>query len=181
MAGETGFPYLSLINTINSLTSYRVFSDAPLAIIYTVGVPLYRVFAGIPSSDLPLSVAKVNTVSLIGTTAWGEIPVDLVTFGYFNAGVIGVVITAFLYGLLIKWMEQVFRADRNGVIHTLRVAWIVFMATVGLVYADPVNVFRDGLYLIFPTSIVIALALLAPGSPKLNHRKKHDWKRVGQS
>lgn len=181
MAGETGFPYLSLINTLNSLTDYRIFSDVPLAIIYTVGVPLYRVFAGIPPSDLPLSVAKVNTLSLIGTTAWGEIPVDLVTFGYFNAGVIGVVITAFLYGLLIKWMEQVFRADRNSVIYNLRVAWIVFMATVGLVYADPVNVFRDGLYLIFPTFIVIMLSLLAPRSSNVKSPKKRDWSRDGQS
>jgi hypothetical protein len=172
MAAEAGFPYLSLINTISSLTSYRLFLDIPLAIIYMVGVPLYRVFAGIPPQDLPLSVAKVNTVSIIGTIGQGEIPVDLVTLGYFNAGVMGVIITAVFYGLLIGWMDLAFRAGRNSVIYTLRIAWIVFMATVGLIYADPVNVFRDGLYLILPTSIVIMLTLLAPRSLNTNRSPK---------
>jgi hypothetical protein len=149
-----------------------LFLDIPLAIIYMVGVPLYRVFAGIPPQDLPLSVAKVNTVSIIGTIGQGEIPVDLVTLGYFNAGVMGVIITAVFYGLLIGWMDLAFRAGRNSVIYTLRIAWIVFMATVGLIYADPVNVFRDGLYLILPTSIVIMLTLLAPRSLNTNRSPK---------
>jgi len=162
LASELAFPYLSLINTIAISQPYRWFLDIPLAFIYNFGVPLYVLGTGSVPQSLPLSVAKVNTMNILGTTQLGEIPVDIVTFGYFSAGPVGVVIYSFLFGLWIAFMERAFPHGAKGVLEVLRAAWIVFVSTVGVAYADPVNVLRDGLYIIMPTLVAVTVALLAP-------------------
>lgn len=162
LSAELAFPYLSLINAIDISEPYRWFLDIPLAFVYVFGVPLYVLVTGSGPQDLPLSVAKVNTLNILGTTELGEIPVDLVTFGYLSFGISGVVIICFLFGVWISFIERVFPPGAGGVLEVLRVAWIVFISTVGVIYADPVNVLRDGLYVIMPTFVAVWLAVFSP-------------------
>lgn len=162
IARELAFPYLSLVHAVVSVNAadYRWFIDAPLAVLYVVGVPLSVILTGAPL-ELPLSVAKVNTVGILGTTALGEIPVDLVTCGYYSGGVVGVLMSALIFGAMLAFLEAAFPA-KQGVMGVLRWAWIIFASTVGFLYADPVNVFRDGQYLIVPTMLVVVLGMLLP-------------------
>lgn len=159
---ELAFPYLSLINAIEISQPYRWFSDIPLAFVYVFGTPLYVLLTGSAPQGLPLSVAGVNTMNILNTRELGEIPVDLVTFGYFSAGLIGVVIIDFLFGLWIAFMERAFPHGAGGVPEVLRVVWIVFVSSVGVLYADPVNVLREGLYIIMPTLVALMVALFVP-------------------
>ncbi|MGB9899172.1 hypothetical protein, partial [Thermanaerothrix sp.] len=161
VASEMAFPYLSLANVIENGATWRLFMDIPLGLLYVFVNPAVRVFSGSPL-DLVPSVAKVNTESLIGTAFWGEIPVDIVTFGYYNGGPIGVVVTCFLWGVLISWFERALPEGVTGVTSALRFAFIVFLSTVGTVYSDPVNVLRDGLYLVVPFLTLFGLMWLQP-------------------
>lgn len=159
-ASELAFPYLSLVNTIESGDSFRFFGDVMLALLYVFVNPLVIAFSGSPL-NLGLSVAKVNTLNILGTTHWGEIPVDIVTLGYFNGGLIGVLLTCFTFGIIVAWFNTALVGD-SSVVKSLRWAFMVFLSTVGTVYADPVNVLRDGLYLIMPFFIIFGLMILQP-------------------
>jgi len=160
LAKEISFPYLSLVNALSTEIAYRYFIDFPLAVIYIIGVPLHVLITGSPPGDLPISVAKVNTVHILGTTDLGEIPVDLVSFGYLSAGVLGVSVISFLYGWMLAFLERVFPKTVLGVPGVLRTAWIMFSVTVCLLYLDPVNVLRDGIYIIGPTVMALGVAVV---------------------
>jgi len=169
---EFSFPFLSLINAVDQLVSYRVFLDYLIAPVYTVLPPIVKIVTG---SNLSLinSVAKENTSMILGTTALGEIPVDIITFGYFNLNVPGVIVTGFLFGAGLAWMEQVFPENTQGVLRVLRISYIVFLSTIGTLYADPVNVLRDGFYLIFPTALLITVgALTKRPAPRWNGMRR---------
>lgn len=160
-ASELAFPYLSLVYTLVTQSEFRFFVDALLAFLYVFINPFSVIFVGSPL-DLGLSVARINTLNILGTTYMGEIPVDIVTLGYFNGGVAGVLITCFLFGMVLAWFETALPARADGVVKTVRWAFMIFLATVGTVYADPVNVLRDGLYLIVPFISIFVLMSLKP-------------------
>ncbi len=173
LAAELSFPFLSLVNTIAHIEHYRYFVDFILAPLYVLGPPLWKIFAD-STLELPLSVAKENTSLILGTTEWGEIPVDIITLGYFNAGIIGVVLTGLLFGILIGLMERLFSSHTQGVLGVLRIGWIVLISTVGIIYADPVNVLRDGLYLILPTALVVVTSLAIRRSKPLKYNVSYE-------
>lgn len=156
---EFAFPFLSLVNVLSHHIVFRGFLDYFLGPLYLIGVPVYRVFAGVAPS-VPESVAKVNTTLILGPVTRAQIPVDVSTLGYFSAGVTGVVLASLLVGVAVGWLELVFPPDSRGVIGVLRLAWIVFMSTIGVMYADPVNLLNDGFYVIAPTAIAVALGLM---------------------
>lgn len=164
LVSELSFPYLSLVNALSTEFAYRYFVDVPLAVIYTIGVPFYVLVVGSPPGDLPISIAKINTMNILGTVDLGEIPVDLVSFGYLSAGVFGVSVTSFLFGGMLAFFERAFPKTLLGVPGVLRTAWIIFSATVCLLYADPVNVLRDGLYIIGPTMMALGTAWVLQSS-----------------
>ncbi len=130
-ASELAFPYLSLIKSIEMGGQWRCFLDVLLAILYVFVNPFIVVFSGSPL-DLGPSAAKINTENILGTTLLGEIPVDIVTYGYLNAAPIGVVITCFLFGIAISWFENAMPAQTTGVPKVLRWAFMIFLSTVGV-------------------------------------------------
>lgn len=160
LALELAFPYLSLVNNLSTDVAYRWFADFPLSVVYTVGVPFYVLIVGSSPGNLPASIAKVNTVSILGTANLGEIPVDLVSLGYLSAGVFGVAVVSVLFGGALAFLERAFPKTALGVPGVLRTAWIMFSATVCVLYSDPVNVLRDGLYIVAPTIMVPVIDLV---------------------
>lgn len=165
VALEVSFPFLSLVSALHSEIEYRWFIDVILSLVYFFVVPVCVIITGTPCGSLPVSVAKVNTLQILGTTDLGEIPVDLVTFGYFSGGVLGVVVTGMGFGFILAAFERLFSENRSAVSVVFRYAWMVFLSTVGLLYSDPVNVVRDGLYLWVPSLAVLTVGfLVAKGS-----------------
>lgn len=158
LALEIGFPYLSLISTLNSQVDFRWFIDVILALVYVFLVPPYVVITGSAPQNLPISVAKVNTINILGTSDLGEIPVDLVNLGYYSAHVFGVVVTGICFGSFLVLLERAFSSNVSSVIMSFRFALMVFMATVGLLYSDPVNLLRDGVYLWLPGVFLLSIS-----------------------
>lgn len=158
---EVAFPYLSLVNALSELNAYRWFKDYFLAPLLVVGVPIYRLVTGepVPLRLLPEGLAAVNTRLVIDPSVPAAIPVDLVTLGYFSAGVVGVLVSCTLFGVVLGYLEMMLRPTTHPVLMLLRIFWIVFMSTIGVMYADPVNVLNDGLYVILPTVVAVFLGM----------------------
>ncbi|WP_139806447.1 hypothetical protein [Deinococcus hopiensis] len=164
-ASEFGFPVMSLELTTHSVNIlWRFFIDYALAPIYVFGLPISAfVFGFVP--ELQESVAKINTVAFLGTYSSGEIPVDIVTLGYYNMGVIGVVITSLIFGFAMKSINSVFSEHNNPIVSAVKYMIIIYFISVGIMYADPVNFLRDSFYIWMP------LLVIAIGSPTLKSRR----------
>ena len=80
---EYVFPYLDVANAVQDVPGeapFRWFVDVPLALLYLLPQRLI-------GFEPPADVSQINT--LLFNPSSGGIPVDIVSFGYFSAGVVG--------------------------------------------------------------------------------------------
>ena len=148
-AAEFSFPIMTLANTIEYVpekAEYRYFEDVPLAILYLVPTS-YRPFS------LPDTLAQINTDLTPGAT--GGVPVDLVSYGIYNGGLLGLFITCSLFGILLKYSDRRLAAANDPLVMALRVSWLMGLAFY-TAYANPVNFVRDFFYL-FVLTVVLAI------------------------
>ena len=146
---EFAFPDVTLANVIVSVPTreaYRWFLDFPLAVVYLIPQRLFNI------RHTP-SVSTVNT-SLFGDLL-GGIPVDVVSLGYFSAGIVGVVIVAFGFGRLVAVCERRLPATRSGLGSIVRASSLFFVAF-RVMYADPVQVMMAGIYLVALAALLVA-------------------------
>ena len=103
LAHELTFPFVGFINQA-SYGSYRWFSD----VIFT---PLYvlpqRIWGGILNIE---TASSYNTFIIAGVRkgqagVGGEMPVDLLTFGYMQASILGVVVIGLIFGFVLWRIE----------------------------------------------------------------------------
>ena len=109
---EFGFPYYSLIYSVQETHSFYYFSD------FIDG--LFGTF--LPSSFNPglEGVNYLNTYYMMGVwTKW--VPPGIFAMGYYSLGVVGVILTSFLTGRLFKIIDVFFRS-----LITLRSSFIFF-------------------------------------------------------
>jgi hypothetical protein len=144
---EFAFPALTLANTVGQavpeVVPYRYFVDFWLALVSLLPNKL-------------LDLESKTTVSMLNTRLFGQegtIPVDLVSFGYFNLGTIGVLLTTLLFGVLLRLFERLLPTQGGPAVSIFRVAWILFLAF-RVMYGDPEIALRPGFYLIFGTLVL---------------------------
>lgn len=92
----------------------------------------------IPSSLINLGFDK-QTASQMNTTlynTYGQIPVDIVTFGYMSFGVAGVMIVAVIFGMLLRFLESLFYYKGDFISCILYVC-LMFQTTFAVMYGDP--------------------------------------------
>src|SRR5699024_5962950 len=107
---EFGFPYVNIANS-NELfpTTYN----------FRGGIPdVTNAIGGlVPSRLINVDFFKTESISEFNTklysAAGGVMPVDIVSFGYMSFGLAGVAIIAFLFGLLVRWTENLFSYRGN--------------------------------------------------------------------
>ena len=88
---EYVFPYLDVANVVQDVPSeapFRWFVDVPLALLYLLPQRLL-------GFEPPADVSQINTY--LFNPESGEIPVDIISFGYFSAGVVGMLLTTFFF------------------------------------------------------------------------------------
>ena len=149
---EFVFPVVTLANTVVSvpdLTPYRWFVDVPLGLLYLVPQRLLGI-------RHPRGVSMINT-ELFAT--FGGIPVDVVSLGYFSAGLAGVLVVAFGFGWLIAWFERLLPPSPDPLFAVFRSIWMFFVAF-RVMYADPVQVSAAGFYLMVTTGLLLAPRVL---------------------
>jgi hypothetical protein len=94
----------------------------------------------------------VNT-ELLDPSA-GGIPVDIVSLGYFSAGVVGVVVVAWGFGWLLSAFERALPPGRDPLPAVFRASWMFFLAF-RVMYADPQHATSSGFYLLLTTGLLV--------------------------
>jgi hypothetical protein len=122
----------------------RWFYDLPLAVAYLV-----------PKRLLGLSLdPNITVLSSTSLGATAGVPVDLVSFGYYSAGLVGAMVVVFGFGCILAIFEVLARRSQDRLGATLRAAWLMFLPF-RLVYGDPVLYIIPGFWLIVTTGLVV--------------------------
>jgi oligosaccharide repeat unit polymerase len=88
---------------------------------------------------------SVNTNNFNSIT--GGIPVDLISSGYYQLGIIGIILLSFIFGLIIKRLDNFFTKYNNDAIRLLKIRFLFFIPTF-VINADPEAIVRSGLNII---------------------------------
>jgi len=143
---EFSFPYVNLANLLDAgrEISFRYFSD----LFIGTATLLPESLLGI---ETPASLSKVNT-NYFG--AFGTIPVDLVSFGYYSLSIPGVAIVTFVFGMIIKALDFLFPPQRTPIESIFRAAWIIFISF-RVMYGDISLVMQGGFELFVGTLLLL--------------------------
>jgi hypothetical protein len=143
---EMSFPYGNLAGALDAVQRripFRWFSDIPIGVARMLPKRLLGI-------QLPATISQVNS-NWHGATA-GEIPIDLLSFGYFSSGITGVVLTCFLFGWMLRVADHAFGCQPGAAV-PLRVAWIEYLAF-RVLYSDPTHWIVTGFGLFIATCLV---------------------------
>ncbi len=160
IAIEFSFPYVTLANTVAVVPDqmgYRWFVDVPLSILYLVPQRL-------------LGISHPPTLSMLNTRlfeAQGTVPVDLLSFGYMSAGLVGFVIVCLAFGLLLRWFDRCFPATGSSFVVVFRSVGILFLA-LRVMYGDPQLVVQAGFFILATfVLLVVGRAVVRAAAPEL--------------
>lgn len=142
---EFAFPYSNVAHSITLAHGdfgFRYFSDVWIAILQLIPRRLFDV------QFIPLS--NYNT-HFYGAT--GTIPVDLVSFGYFSLGPLGIIIVCFLFGKVGRWTQMIFYVPGRPVFSMLVAFWVVYLSF-RVMYGDPSLIARPAVPAIISTFVL---------------------------
>ncbi|WP_041531313.1 hypothetical protein [Syntrophotalea carbinolica] len=143
---EFAFPLVSIANTVCFAVPYEVpyhlFVDFPLAIAYLVPKRIFHV--NLPETADSFNFAQFN----------GPMPIDLISFGYYSGGVIGVVLQLLIFGATLRMADRLFSGRNETIIEVFRVAWMLFLGF-RIMYGGPVISLKIGFYLVIGTALLL--------------------------
>ncbi|MED3649946.1 O-antigen polymerase [Heyndrickxia sporothermodurans] len=160
---EFAFPYNNLGNLIPLFPDHY---DFRYGFVDLSGA----IFQFIPSRVISLDFLNGETVSQFNTTLYnnyGQIPIDIVSFGYISFGIAGVIVLACVFGMFMKLIEALFIYKGSLISCVLYVAFL-FQFSLAIIYGDPQQVFLS----LFKYLFTLVLLFLIIKSPK----KKVSWK-----
>lgn len=163
-AKELSFPSASFIAQfkVNSFTWFKDIFVAPLFILPT---RIWNIMLNIETASMRNTFVFWGAVKgNSGVT--GSIPVDLLTFSYMQASVLGVVIIGFLWGLFLMWLQKVVN---NIPIKSIRAVLlgnvILNVIMLSVLYGDPLHIITRNI------ALIIGIIVL-----KLSFRYKFRWR-----
>lgn len=163
---EISFPF------INTGTSYNLF---PQHFDFRGGIPDIATAIGglVPQRIINIEFLQGESISDFNTTLYrqgGVMPVDIVSFGYMSFGTAGVIIVAFLFGILVKWTENLFSYRKNLVGCMFSVALMIALSF-RVMYGDP------ALFLSATFRYIVAMVVIW-GFLKLENMPKIVWNKA---
>ena len=121
-------------------------SQIPLQIGNDIG---YGLFAGVPTSLTPASLERLWTINteLLGSLRHGEIPCDMITQGYYDLKVFGVFLIPFVFGRLIKKVdERSFNTLLGNIVFAALFSVMIRAIPYGMVYDFVLGLFGLAVY-----------------------------------
>lgn len=142
------FPYTNILLAIHDVQGFfdLYLLDLPKAILNTL-----------PAGSV--GFPQLNTLSDYNTLKYGtegEIPIDLVSFGYYTFGAFGVVISIFIYSYFFKKIDSILGGYKSYIFcsfHSILACKLCFIA----MYADLHQVMSGNFYII--TFLLIVLVV----------------------
>lgn len=159
--GSFSFPYNNIVFNLNNNTDFQFFIDI-------LQFPLYI----LPSRIVPVKTVdttiEVNTMNILGVKG-GIIPPDIVTYGYLNLGLIGIVLVAMLFGILCKYIDSYQRKGASAISIIISVA-LIFIVGFSVMYFNPKQVTIGVFY--FFTSLAL-LRFFKPRIKRFNFKNSN--------
>ncbi len=151
---EFTFPYLVSARTPTiapDIIAYRYFIDLPLTVLY-----MLPSLSGADSWPPMLSVLHQATLQGFKSQAVQRMPIDLVSFGYYNLGNVGVGITFVVFGGLLGALEKWLAPGTGLLAQFFRAGWMLYIPF-WLMYADPYTTLKAGFGLLVGTFVVFMM------------------------
>lgn len=151
--GGFSFPYRNLLH-------YYEYSDFSY-FIDMVQFPLYI----LPRRIIPIrpveTTIEVNTMNILGIPG-GIMPPDIVTYGLLNLGILGVILIAFAFGILCKYIDSYQRKGAPALSVIVIVA-LIFIVGFRMMYFNPKQLTSGSFY------FFISLAIIRLLKPKIRY------------
>lgn len=132
LANQFSFPYSNLIYVTSHDFSYRYFQDAYLWLISIL--PSFVLNKMGVVEQPPLS--EYNTMLQNNTMLLGGMPSDILTFGYYQFGFAGMIITVCVFGFLLSRIDHIVMTLKESVALRPIIARIVIYMGMMVMYAD---------------------------------------------
>jgi hypothetical protein len=143
---EFSYPVQSLSVSLRDVGAdpyfFRWFNDIPLGLAYLMPKRLF-------SLELPPTVTMQ-----LGELAQAPVPADLLSFGYWSAGPLGLVAIVIFFGWFLARLEAWLPLHSDPAMLVLRAAWIAYIGT-RVMYGNPHHTFITALPLVVATAIVL--------------------------
>lgn len=155
---EFAFPYVVLAHMLDAVPDqfpFRYFADLPLALQYLA--PNMGSADALPPTANMLTVRMFANASPLGNFS---MPIDLLSFGHFSLGPIGVVVTAAAFGLLMRLADSAFDPQHGTLSCLMRAVWMTWLPF-RLIYGDPYNAVKTGFGVLVATGLVGLVWVLA--------------------
>lgn len=136
---EFSFPYINNFVMTTTQFEYRYFQDYFIWIVRIIPSSILAKF----DVDKPSSLDQINTINQ-GATNSGGIPVDIISFGNYQLGYIGIIVLAVLFAAIIRYFELHLVSLINN-----RPTWLTFLYVKVVMYFMLIVAYMD-----FDTSIV---------------------------
>jgi len=151
MANEFAFPFPVVANTlvvVPEVIGYRYFIDIPLAALY-----MLPNLGSVDAWPEMISHIHERIVPML-------LPYDLISFGYYSGGVIGVGLVFVAMGALLALFDAWLRPGTGWLVQCLRAAWMMYLPF-RIMYADPYTSMKTGFGLIVGTILILGMVELA--------------------
>jgi len=151
---EFAFPYVVSARTLTLVpdtVGYRYFVDFPLTILYLL--PSLSSADSWPPLTAHLHLANQ---AVFGNDAIQRMPIDFISFGIYNVGFAGVLISSVGFGFLTGLIERWLCDSRDFLTALLRAGWMLYLPFF-ILYATPYTAAKTGFGLVVGTLAVIAL------------------------
>lgn len=165
LASEFSYPFVSLSAWMDAGSGFRYFKDIVLAPVYVLPSSVWRRF--VDAADI------ANTIMVVGSQK-GEngntsnIPVDLVTLGYMQAGAVGVAIVSAFFGAFLRALDWMISKAAYVGLKSAAYAYAASMvAATGILSLGPSDFVAKNL----PAALAVGVALLVPRAVTLLRRK----------
>ncbi|MDU7215712.1 O-antigen polymerase [Clostridium sp.] len=155
---QFSFPYINLLKVPVFVESgFRCFVDLFTWIINMIPSSILHLFG----MNKVLASYQLNTNNFLSTEA-GGVPVDILTLGYYQLSIVGVIIFTFIFGRIARYFKDItsYCAD-IPVVRLLKVRMFLFLSLC-VMYADiDVIVKRRIEYWLFAIIILFSIKVLA--------------------
>ncbi len=170
MMSEILFAHVSAVTAVSAapdVVPYRMFVDIPIALVNLIPSSLFNF-------EKIRNIADINT-DLVATGS--PIPVDLVGFGYYSAGFLGVIVWGFLFGALASWLDSLL-ADSKRVWSILR-AFSAVTFGLRVAYSEPTHILVSSFHMFLAFAGAIPFIFWARGRPKKRSRTADATRAAG--
>lgn len=131
----------------NPNISFRYFYDLIVA-------PIFLLPSSLTAGHFS-RVGDIHTAEILGAPkgvdgVMGAMPLDLVTLGYLQFGLLGVFVCALIFGAILRVLQNIVDGiEHDGIRAVFEAHVSLKIAGLGLIYAEPENLIRGNLPLIF--------------------------------